>query len=66
MLFQWLVGIAAIVALVLVGFSDYLSGKSKHSTYFQKVQKPTGKAQRNANIPDSAKHDSFYSKLNTR
>lgn len=66
MLFQWLVGIAAIVALVLVGFSDFLSGKSKHSTYFQRVQKPTGKEQRNASIPDSSKHDSFFTKLNTR
>jgi hypothetical protein len=66
MLFQWVVGIAAIAALVLAGISDTTSGKSKHSTYFARVQKPSGKQQRNANIPDSSKHDNFYTKLNTR
>jgi FtsZ-interacting cell division protein ZipA len=66
MLFQWLVGIVAILALVLVGISDFWAGKSKHSTYYQKVQKPSGKEQRSANIPDPSTHDSFYTKLNTR
>lgn len=66
MLFQWIVGIAAVVTFVVVGFSDSLAGKSKHSTYYERVQKPAGKEHRSANIPNSSKHDSFYSKLNLR
>jgi hypothetical protein len=66
MLFQWIIGIVAIVALVFVLISDRHSGKSKHSTYYQRVQKPAGKAQRDANIPETSKHDEFFSKLNTR
>lgn len=64
MVFQWLVGIIAIVTLILVGFSDSLAGKSKHSTYFERVQKPAGKQPRTPNIPDPSKHDAFYTKLN--
>lgn len=66
MFFQWLVGIIAIVTLVFVLVADRWAGKSKHSNYYKRVQTPTGKAERSANIPDSSKHDSFYSKLNAR
>jgi FtsZ-interacting cell division protein ZipA len=66
MLIQWLVGIIAILALVFIVAGDFWVGKSKHSTYYKKVQTPTGKGERVANIPDSSKHDAFYSKLNTR
>lgn len=66
MLFQWLVGIIAIVALVFILVADRWTGKSKHSNYYKRVQTPTGKEERSAKIPDSSKHDAFYSKLNTR
>ena len=66
MLFQWLVAIIAIVALLFIVVSDFWVGKSKHSTYFKRVQTPTGKGERAANIPDSSKYDSFYSKINAR
>lgn len=66
MLFQWLVGIVAIVALVFILVADRWTGKSQHSNYYKRVQTPSGKEERGANIPDSSKHDGFYSKLNTR
>ena len=66
MLFQWLVGIIAFVALIFVLVGDSWSGKSKHSTYYKRVQTPAGKGERAANIPDSSTHDVFYSKLNSR
>ena len=66
MLFQWLVAIIAVVALIFVFIADSGTGKSKHSTYYKRVQTPKGKGERAANIPDSSKHDAFYSKLNTR
>lgn len=66
MLFQWLVGIIAILALVAVVMSDVLTGKKKHSYYFQKVQKPVGKEDRDVSVTTSSKHDSFYSKLNAQ
>lgn len=65
MLFQWLVVLIAIVALIVTLYSDAGSAKKKHSDYFQRVQKPTGKAQRDAMIPDSKKFDRFYAKLNS-
>jgi hypothetical protein len=65
MLFQWLVLIIAIAALIVTLYSDAGSAKKKHSDYFQRVQKPTGKAERDAAIPDSKKHDRFFTKLNS-
>lgn len=65
MLFQWLVGIVAIGALIIAMYSDAGSAKKKHSDYFQRVQKPTGKAQRDAAIPNFNKFDHFFSKLNS-
>jgi len=65
MLFQWLVALIVIAALVITLYSDAGSAKKKHSDYFQKVQKPTGKVERNAALPDSNQHDGFYAKLNS-
>jgi len=65
MLFQWLVALIVIGALVITLFSDAGSAKKKHSDYFQRVQKPAGKAERNAEIPNANKHNGFYAKLNS-
>lgn len=65
LIFQWLVVLIAITALIVTLYSDAGSAKKKHSDYFQKVQKPTGKAERDAAIPDSNKFDRFYAKLNS-
>lgn len=66
MLFSWIVGLIAIVTFIVTGFADSLSGKSKSSTYFQRVQTPAGKELREANIPDPSEYDSFYSSLNAQ
>ncbi|HBW36672.1 hypothetical protein [Desulfosporosinus sp. BICA1-9] len=65
MLFQWFVVLIAFAALFVTLYSDAGSAKKKHSDYFQRVQKPTGKAQRDAAIPNSNKFDPFYAKLNS-
>lgn len=65
MLFQWLLALIVIAALVITLYSDAGSAKKKHSDYFLKVQKPTGKAERDAQIPDANKHNPFYAKLNS-
>lgn len=65
MVFQWFVVLLAIVALIVTLYSDAGSAKKKHSDYFQRVQKPTGKAEREAAIPSSNKFDRFFAKLNS-
>ncbi|MDQ7093994.1 hypothetical protein REC12_10370 [Desulfosporosinus sp. PR] len=65
MLFQWLVVLIAIITLIVTLYSDALTGKKKHSKYFLTVQKPAGKKEREAEIPDSNKHDRFFAKLNS-
>ncbi|AET68852.1 hypothetical protein Desor_3354 [Desulfosporosinus orientis DSM 765] len=65
MLFQWLVALIVIAALVVALYSDAGSAKKKHSDYFQRVQKPAGKAERDAVIPNSNKYNPFYTKLNS-
>lgn len=65
MLFQWFVVLIAISALIITLYSDAGSAKKKHSDYFQRVQKPTGKAVRDAAIPDSNKFNRFFAKLNS-
>lgn len=65
MLFQWLMGLIAIATLIITLYSDALTGKKKHSTYFQAVQKPTGKKEREALIPEPNTHDCFFAKLNS-
>jgi hypothetical protein len=66
MLFQWLVVLIAIATLIVTFYSDILTGKKKHSTYFQTVQKPMGKKEREASIPDSNKNNRFFTKLNAQ
>lgn len=63
-MFTWLVGIISIVALVLVAYSDSFTGKRKSSHYFKDVQKPKGKKEQVAIIPDSTEYDEFWTKLN--
>lgn len=65
MLFQWLVALIVIAALVVTLYSDAGAAKKKHSDYFQRVQKPAGKAERSAVIPNSNKYNPFYTKLNS-
>ncbi|WP_425802020.1 hypothetical protein ACHOLT_14570 [Desulfitobacterium sp. Sab5] len=66
MLLSWIVGLIAIATFIVTGFADSLSGKSKSSTYFQKVQTPAGKDLREANIPDPSEYDPFFSHLNAQ
>lgn len=64
MFFQWLMVLIAVATLIVTFYSDVLTGKKKHSNYFKTVQKPTGKAEREAVIPNG-QYDSFYTKLNS-
>ena len=65
MLFQWLLVLVVFSALIVTLYSDSLAGKKKHSSYFQTVQKPTGKKEREAAIPKLQPHDPFFTKLNS-
>ena len=65
MLFQWLMVLIAVATLIVTFYSDLLTGKKKSSSYFQTVQKPTGKAEREAEIPNLNQYDAFYAKLNS-
>ena len=65
MLFQWLVVFIVFATLLVTLYSDILAGKKKHSSYFQTVQKPTGKTEREAAIPKQNKYDNFFTKLNS-
>lgn len=65
MLFQWLMVLIAVATLIVTFYSDLLTGKKKSSSYFQTVQKPTGKAEREAEIPNLNQYDTFYAKLNS-
>ncbi len=65
MLFQWLLAFFVIATLVVTLYSDSLAAKKKHSRYFQTVQKPTGKIEREAAIPKFNKYDGFFNKLNS-
>ncbi|HZK85839.1 MAG TPA: hypothetical protein VFC58_14485 [Desulfosporosinus sp.] len=65
MLFQWLLVLIVFATLIVTFYSDTLAGKKKHSSYFQMVQKPTGKTEREADIPKTEPHDPFFAKLNS-
>ncbi|GAB6174821.1 hypothetical protein JCM15765_42990 [Paradesulfitobacterium aromaticivorans] len=65
MIFTWLMGLIAILALVAAASGDYWCGKNKHSVYYQTVQKPLGKQDKAVEIPMFSEHDAFYSKLNS-
>jgi len=65
MLFEWLVVLIVFAALVITLISDAGSAKKKHSDYFLRVQKPTGKAERDAAKPDANRHNDFFAKLNS-
>ncbi|WP_407308734.1 hypothetical protein [Desulfosporosinus sp. SB140] len=65
MLFQWLVVLIAVATLIVTVYSDALTGKKKHSNYFLAVQKPLGKKEREAAIPNPNEHDRFFAKLNS-
>ena len=64
-LFQWLLALIVIAILFVTLYSDSLAAKKKHSTYFKTVQKPTGKADREATIPKLNENDPFFAKLNS-
>ena len=65
MLFQWLLALIVISILIITLYSDTLAAKKKHSSYFQTVQKPTGKAEREAATPMLNENDPFFAKLNS-
>lgn len=65
MLFQWLLVFIVFATLIVTLYSDSLAAKKKHSSYFQTVQKPTGKTEREATIPKFNKYDGFFTKLNS-
>jgi hypothetical protein len=65
MLFQWVLGLIVIAALLVTLYSDSLAGKKKHSSYFKTVQKPTGKTEREVTIPKLNEYDHFFKKLNS-
>lgn len=65
MVFQWLLVFVVFGILIVTMYSDSLAAKKKHSSYFKTVQKPTGKKERAATIPNLSKHDQFFTKLNT-
>ena len=65
MIFQWLLVLIVIGILLVTLYSDTLAGKKKHSSYFQTVQKPTGKIEREAAIPKFNRYDDFFTKLNS-
>ena len=65
MLFQWVLVLIVFAILIVTLYSDSLAGKKKHSSYFQTVQKPTGKTEREAAIPKLNKYDRFFTKLNS-
>ncbi len=56
----------AIATLIVTLYSDAGSAKKKHSSYFQKVQKPNKKKiLREVSMPDLSGNDDFFTKLNS-
>lgn len=62
---EGLMVLIAIATLIVTLYSDAGSAKKKHSTYFQKVQKPTKKTVRELTMPDLSQNDGFFAKLNS-
>jgi len=65
MLLQWLLALIVISILIITLYSDKMAAKKKHSSYFKTVQKPTGKAEHEATIPNLTENDPFFAKLNS-
>lgn len=65
-MFTWIVGLISIIALVLVAYSDSLTGKGKSSNYFKNVQRPSGKKDRSASIAEPTEYNEFWTKLNSQ
>ena len=65
MIFEWLLVLIVFATLIVTLYSDSLAAKKKHSGYFQRVQKPTGKIEREASIPNLNEYDRFFTKLNS-
>lgn len=63
-MFNWLVGLIALAAVVIIAYGDRWTGKKKHSNYFKAVQTPIGKDTAIPEIPDTSTYDSFFKKLN--
>jgi hypothetical protein len=61
---EGLIVLIAIATLIVTLYSDAGSAKKKHSTYFQTVQKPTGKNEREAMIT-GPQYEGFFAKLNS-
>lgn len=62
---EGLMVLIAIAILFVTLYSDAGSAKKKHSSYFQKVQKPTKKTVREIAMPDLSTNDGFFEKLNS-
>ena len=63
MVFQWLLISLVFVSIVILLLAD-ASTKRKKTSYFETVQKPTGKTEREITVPEFDQHDGFYLKLN--
>ncbi len=63
-MFEGLMVLIAIATLIVTFYSDSRSSKKKYSNYFQTVQKPTGKKEREAVIT-GPQYEGFFSKLNS-
>ena len=61
---EGLIVLIAVATLIITLYSDAGSAKKKHSRYFQTVQKPTGKKEREPVII-GPQYDRFFSKLNS-
>ena len=60
-------GLMVLIAIATLGvtlWADAGSAKKKHSKYFQTVQKPTGKKEREA-VVTGTQYEGFFTKLNS-
>jgi len=62
---EGLMVLIAIATLIVTLYSDAGSAKKKHSSYFQRVQKPTRKTVHELVMPDLSQNDGFFEKLNS-
>ena len=61
---EGLMVLIAVATLIVTLYFDAGSAKKKHSKYFQTVQKPTGKKEREAAIT-GPQYEGFFAKLNS-
>ena len=62
---EGLMVLIAVATLIVALYSDAGSTKGKNSSFFLKVQKPTGKKVHELAISDFSENDGFFTKLNS-